>query len=59
MKAVNAIVYGGIRHKAVGYDVPVVLMSDVSLGEAVAVWMASIKKVGREARLARELAMRK
>ena len=52
-------VYGGIRRKPVDRDAPVLLNSGVSLAEAVQIWVDSLKRLKREAELARELAMRK
>jgi hypothetical protein len=53
----NGKVYGIVRHKPVVHEMPVVLNSGVSLGEAVEIWMDSIKEAGRVARLCRELDM--
>lgn len=55
----NTRVYGGIRRKGVDRDVPVLVNSGVSLAEAVQIWVDSLKRLKREAELARELAMRK
>jgi hypothetical protein len=44
-------IHGSIRYKSVDHDAPMVLNSGVSLPEAVQVWIESLTKAGRDARL--------
>lgn len=58
MSVVNTRVYGGIRRKSIDHEAPVLLNSRVSLPEAVEIWITSLRACEREAKLARERAMR-